>query len=184
MWAHFLTWTTYGTWLPGDERGFVSRVPGHPGKPHVMPNVINTPRAAPSRALEVSARQRMQGDAVMLSLEQAQLVAETIADAARRHDIRLIVCAVMHTHVHVLTENLSRGGPVQLQLFKGSTSRALTLRFGRPSGRWWTKSGSAKPKFEAHAKRLALEYVLRHEALAWGGVCAPDVQGGRGGRAG
>jgi hypothetical protein len=23
--AYFLTWTTYGTWLPGDERGWVER---------------------------------------------------------------------------------------------------------------------------------------------------------------
>ena len=26
--AYFLTWTTYGTWLPGDERGWVKRKRG------------------------------------------------------------------------------------------------------------------------------------------------------------
>jgi hypothetical protein len=28
-----LTWTTYGTWLPGDERGFVSEVRDDSGEP-------------------------------------------------------------------------------------------------------------------------------------------------------
>jgi hypothetical protein len=23
--AYYLTWTTYGTWLPGDERGWVAK---------------------------------------------------------------------------------------------------------------------------------------------------------------
>jgi len=26
--AYFLTWTTYGTWLPGDERGWVLKGKG------------------------------------------------------------------------------------------------------------------------------------------------------------
>ena len=30
--AFFLTWTTYGSWLPGDERGWVEK-PGHPDPP-------------------------------------------------------------------------------------------------------------------------------------------------------
>lgn len=29
--AFFLTWTTYGTWLPGDERGWVAKGKGFQG---------------------------------------------------------------------------------------------------------------------------------------------------------
>jgi hypothetical protein len=29
--AYFLTWTTYGTWLPGDERGWCKRTKGFKG---------------------------------------------------------------------------------------------------------------------------------------------------------
>ena len=39
----FLTWTTYGTWLPGDERGFVS--PKFAGD---IPSGGITSRAAPT----------------------------------------------------------------------------------------------------------------------------------------
>src|SRR5690349_21194983 len=37
-----LTWTTYGTWLPGDERGFVSNVRDGDG-PEVKHNTPATP---------------------------------------------------------------------------------------------------------------------------------------------
>ncbi|MGC1272773.1 MAG: hypothetical protein WBC44_03635 [Planctomycetaceae bacterium] len=37
-----LTWTTYGSWLPGDERGFVSRVKDGDG-PRVEHDAFLTP---------------------------------------------------------------------------------------------------------------------------------------------
>lgn len=115
----------------------------------------------------------MRGSPVVLTPEQAVLIASTIEDSAVRHGIRLVICAVMSTHVHAYTENETRGGSDQLRLFKGATSRELTRHYGPPSGRWWTKSGSAKPKFDQAERRRALAYVLGHEALAWSGVRAP-----------
>ena len=47
--AYFLTWTTYGTWLPGDARGWVNR---HPQGDNVI--------APPSPALEWHARRLME----------------------------------------------------------------------------------------------------------------------------
>jgi len=119
----------------------------------------------------------MKGSAVTLTPEYAALVARIIEESAERHAIRLMIGAVMHTHVHVITESKSPGGSEQMRLFKGAFSRALTLAFGEPSGRWWTKSGSVKLKFDNTEKRLALEYVLRHEALAGCGIRAPDLRG-------
>jgi REP element-mobilizing transposase RayT len=174
--VHLLTWTTYGTWLPGDERGFVSRVPDEQGN-HTLPNQFNTPRPQGSSSLDASARQRMKGSTVTLTPEQAALVARVIEESAERHAIRLMIGAVMHTHVHVITESKSPGGSEQMRLFKGASSRVLTLTFGEPSGRWWTKSGSVKLKFDDTEKRRALEYVLRHEALAWCGIRARDLRG-------
>jgi hypothetical protein len=36
--VYFLTWTTYGTWLPGDGRGSVDRDHNVPGTPFVEPD--------------------------------------------------------------------------------------------------------------------------------------------------
>src|SRR5439155_7701773 len=53
--AYFLTWTTYGTWLPGDERGWVEKS-GQFREP------------APQR--QQAARQRMTEPALTLDVEQ------------------------------------------------------------------------------------------------------------------
>jgi hypothetical protein len=55
--AYFLTWTTYGTWLPGDSRGWVNR--------HRKGGVIVE---APCPALESYARGLMKDPPVVLDL--------------------------------------------------------------------------------------------------------------------
>ena len=58
-----LTWTTYGQWLPGDPRGFVSRTPTDQGA-HIVHNVPGTPYSAAERDVSESARERMGGEPV------------------------------------------------------------------------------------------------------------------------
>ena len=67
--AYHLTWTTYGTWLPGDARGWVES-----GVPGVQP---------PDTERERLARQCMAESAVLLSLDQREKVAETIQEHCR-----------------------------------------------------------------------------------------------------
>ena len=62
--AFFLTWTTYGTWLPGDGRGWVKK-PGDFCEPD------------PSR--ERAASKLMTEPALTLTDEQRRIVEDTIA---------------------------------------------------------------------------------------------------------
>src|SRR5437660_12286167 len=66
--AFFLTWPTYGTWLPGDERGWVKYRRGFQ-------------IADPIRKLEAEAL--MTEEACILDEEQRELVEQTIADHCR-----------------------------------------------------------------------------------------------------
>src|SRR4029079_19211496 len=63
--AYFLTWPTYGTWLPGDERGWVKRRHGFQ-----LPD--------PVKQLEASAR--MIEDACRLNQAERKRVELAIAD--------------------------------------------------------------------------------------------------------
>ena len=40
--AYFITFTAYGTWLPGDERGFVHRTANAWSAPPLSPSVFPT----------------------------------------------------------------------------------------------------------------------------------------------
>jgi hypothetical protein len=93
--AFFSTWTTYGTWLPGDDRGWFKR-----GKGAQVPNPLR----------EFSAALRMKHDAVMLSMELRQLVEQTITDhcAIRAWKLHAVSCRTNHVHVVVEAPDRSR----------------------------------------------------------------------------
>lgn len=57
--AYFLTWPTYGIWLPGDERGWVERRKGW---------------QLPDPIVKQEAEARMTEDACVLDFEQRELV--------------------------------------------------------------------------------------------------------------
>ena len=62
--AYFITWTTYGTWLPGDERGWNRKAVGE----------IQSPNAA----LEKAAGKEMSETEFVMSDQHRELVAETV----------------------------------------------------------------------------------------------------------
>ncbi len=66
--AYFLTWPTYGTWLPGDERGWVEYRHGW---------------QLPDPARKREAQARLTEDACLLDQDQRRLVELTIADHCR-----------------------------------------------------------------------------------------------------
>src|SRR5271166_3497530 len=84
--AFFLTWTTYGSWLPGDERGWVEK----PG------NIMS-----PDPERESEAAERMHDSEVLLDSEQRDLVERTVADHCRHRDWHLhaVNCRTQHVHV-------------------------------------------------------------------------------------
>ena len=86
--AFYLTWTAYGTWLPGDERGWVAK-PGHFEPPD------------PER--KAAAERLMTEPALTLDEEQRAVVEKTIADhcTIRRWHLHAVNCRTRHVHVVV-----------------------------------------------------------------------------------
>ncbi|MCG3126492.1 MAG: hypothetical protein CHACPFDD_01328 [Phycisphaerae bacterium] len=126
-----LTWTTYGTWLPGDERGFVSRIPDGRGG-WVIHNTPGEPYDFDMPALRHMARRRQAGETVRLTAEQARVVAEAVREVADRHDVGIHACAIMDDHVHVVAMSEEADGARLLNLFKGVSSRRLGQAIGAP----------------------------------------------------
>ncbi|MBI2805935.1 MAG: transposase [Planctomycetes bacterium] len=85
--AYFLTWSSYGTWLPGDDRGWVEY--RHGWRP-----------PDPVRKLEAAGR--MTEDACLLDHEQRQLVERQIAETCRFRGWELHAVNCRSNHVHVV----------------------------------------------------------------------------------
>jgi len=166
--AALITWTTYGTWLPGDQRGFVSRVPStqSPHPIHNMPGEkcdANDPRAM------ASALERLEGTPVYLSPDQGETVLLSVASACGRHGIEPLAVAVMANHVHVLGQT-QRTKDELLKLLKGNASRALNVRYTlKDTPRWFTKGGSVRYIKSCEDLTAAIEYVKNqaNPLLVW-----------------
>jgi hypothetical protein len=127
-----ITSTTYGTWLPGDARGFVGRVwetrPGDPSTEALRAehDHVDTPYDRAIPGLEAASRAQMKGDAVLLTGAHAEVVVEQFRQTAGFRRWHLHAVAVMANHFHlvvtapadILSDNLLRD-------FKSYASRAL-----------------------------------------------------------
>ena len=87
--ALHITWTCYGTWLPGDPRGHVSDtlLPG--GGFRTKENVPGTPYSPGDEFTHRRARILQQGETVYLTAEQAQVVATSLCRAAQTRGWRI-----------------------------------------------------------------------------------------------
>jgi REP element-mobilizing transposase RayT len=159
-----LTWTTYGTWLPGDERGFVSNVRDGDG-PEIKHNTPGTPYDAKQRGLQIAAREQMLGQPVWLTIEQAELLAAQFRETVAFRNWSLLALAIMANHVHLVVRVPDDPEPsTLLRDFKSYGSRRLNQRFGKPtSGTWWTASGSRRKLPDERAVQAAIRYVQNQQ---------------------
>jgi len=128
--AYFSTWTTYGTWLPGDQRGWYQSGGGL--RHHDA-----------MRNLEAALL--MNESALVLDPEQRRLVEKTIADhcAIRNWTLHAVNCRSNHVHVAVTAPN--RTIEVPREQFKAWCTRKLKeherSRSLSPREEWWTERG-------------------------------------------
>jgi len=157
-----LTWTTYGSWLPGDRRGFVSNVPSKSG-PSVRHNSPDTPPDADIPWMRTHALGLLESEIVRLTREQAESVCDQFEETAKFRGWELLAGAVMANHIHLVVGVQGDPEPDSLlKDFKSYASRRLNRLFGRRE-RWWTEGGSKRKLPDETAVHAAVEYVKNQE---------------------
>ena len=156
----FLTWTTYGTWLPGDERGFVGRVVDDSGQMRDH-NQVGTQPAVPNRNLLRVAKQKLKSPPIILNLPQAEALFEQIQETAKFRGWLLIAVGVMKTHLHVVVGVVGDPDPERvLRDFKAYGSGCLNRRWKKPaSDTWWTTSGSKRKLEDDRDVETVVHYI-------------------------
>jgi REP element-mobilizing transposase RayT len=142
--AYFITWTTYGTWLPGDERGWVEA-----GKPGIQ---------APDAVRKDEVERRLAFDPVYLDPAQRSVVHDALEEHAEFRGWELRARNTRTNHVHVAVSAREDGAKVR-DRFKAWCSRRLNERFGkRPI--WWTRWGSVRYVWKEHHLENVFRYVV------------------------
>lgn len=145
--AYHLTWTTYGSWLPGDARGWVMR-----GKPEIQ---------RPDATREEFARDSMSEDPVVVSADHRTVVRQAIEDHCRFRGWELHAVNPRTNHVHVVVSANAKPELVRDQLKAWCSRRLNELWPGRK--RWWTYKGKIVYVWDDRQLAEAIDYVLNRQ---------------------
>ena len=147
--AFFLTWTTYGTWLPGDERGWVTK----PGEFFVGDDRI-----------QQVACERLTAPPLFLGDDQRLIVESTILAHCRIRGWYLHAVACRTNHVHVVVTASQRHPEEVMDQFKAWCTRKLKERDRvletSVKLNWWTQRGSKRWLNDDTSLEAAIRYVL------------------------
>lgn len=156
---YLLTWTTYGSWLPGDERGFRTynrRLEVPPPERYAKDESVYKPDKW--RWLLDYCKQMSKGE-VCLNEVQRNYVRKKISGIADEKCCSVKALHVGDRHVHVLIEIGSIRIPELAHLLKGSSSRGLSELGLR--GRVWARGYHIRPVPDASVTQVE-KYLNNH----------------------
>ena len=141
----FITWTTYGTWLPGDARGWRSRKGGH---------------QLPNPDLLLMSTNRLISEPIKLRPMDRQTVEEACRKHCEHRGWVLHAVNARTNHVHVVVSAYLKAQLIRDQL-KANCTKELRLQ-PEPlmCERTWTKGGDCEILFSDDDLANAIDYVL------------------------
>jgi REP element-mobilizing transposase RayT len=142
---------TYGTWLPGDARGWIKYRGGWQ-----LPDPIR----------EREAKARMSEDACILSVEQRRAVVAQIAETCsyRGWTLHVVNCRSNHVHV-VVTADVDDPHKILIDL-KAWTTRILKKKLDSGRENWWAERGSIRYLNSQEDLEAATVYVRDGQDIA------------------
>ncbi len=139
--GYMITLTTYGTWLQGDERGYVRNGKIYPG----------------NKVLIQANRQSLLQGAVKLSRDQQRLVREAVIREAESQGQRIYALSVQTTHVHIVAEYIPQ--PISKIVAYYKKAARLALKAMGHNGKLWTRGYDKRFCFDKVSLRQRIKYV-------------------------
>lgn len=153
--AYFITFSTYGTWLHGTDKGLGSVDDEHNqfGQSYVVPDVERWTQA----------RTLMSQPSYLLDEARRQTVCDAIVGLAKEKSWILHAVHVRENHVHVVISADREPGRLMADL-KARASRALNRAgFDTPDRSRWTRHGSTKHLFTTGHVSEKIDYTLNRQ---------------------
>jgi len=142
--GYMLTWTTYASWLQGDERGYVKE-----GR-----------MLCADKGLVALCEKFQKGHAAKLRSDEKDIVRRAILDEAQRIGRNVEALAVCSNHVHLVLRYSPEPIGRTVSRFKNVASAALRSH-GR-AGRVWTRGFDKRFCFNPDDMTRRIRYVNNH----------------------
>jgi hypothetical protein len=142
--GYMLTWTTYGTWLQGDARGYVKDGKTFKGNP----------------ALLRANKESQQYETVRLDGQQKDIVRDAILEESECMGQKILALSVWSTHVHLVVENINE--PVGVVAGRYKRAATCALQVDGFEGKVWTKGYDKRYCFDEASLKARVDYVNGH----------------------
>ena len=147
MIGYMVTWTTYGSWLQGDNRGYVKD-----GK--ILPS---------NQQILLANRRLQRFETIKLNPEQRAVVHQAILDEAKRVGQKIDAIAVCEHHVHIVARPCRESIPQIVSRYKNVAMFALCKN--AQIGRVWTRGFDKRFCFTEEDLKHKIDYVRRHSSF-------------------
>jgi REP element-mobilizing transposase RayT len=141
MVGYMVTWTTYGTWLQGDERGYVKKGITLKG----------------NERLEQANEDLQKNDSIILTFVDRQVVSKAIVAEAQKIGHIIEAIAVRSNHIHIAARPCEETIEQIVSRYKNISRIALNRK-----ERIWTHGFDKQFCFSEQDFRQRIEYVERH----------------------
>ena len=140
-----LTWTTYGSWLQGDKRGFVKG-----GK------ILSG-----NKVLESINKTKQKAKKVRLSKKDIEIIENALLKKTKQLNQKVYALAVCKNHIHLVLENIELAiGNVVIH-YKRACKAALAKNGFK--GKAWTGGYDKRYIYEQKSLDKRINYVKRHK---------------------
>jgi hypothetical protein len=159
-----VSWTTYGTWLPGDTRGYCTwrgRQYIAPPERYAKPGESKYVAAEHSATRQIA--EALDVEPVHFSVAEKQTAIRAMVDEISGIAIAPAIISVGRWHVHWLCYF----GTLEIRKVVGRVKAAATRELnleGFVGKRPWAKGCNMKSKATRQACRAAYRYIARHDA--------------------
>ena len=144
LFGYHLTWTTYGSWLQGDNRGYVK----------------NGKTLDGDESLLKLCKEQQTSPAFLLGNYERKLVEIMILNEAKRIGHIIEAIAGNPNHVHLAARRCSKSIETVVSMYKSAATRALR-RQGR-TGKIWTAGFYKTFCFTPDELAVKVKYIHKH----------------------
>ncbi|MGB3086668.1 MAG: hypothetical protein WBC53_02880 [Phycisphaerae bacterium] len=160
-WYH-VNGNTYGTWLPGDPRGW--REKHH--RRHVNGDYKNPPPPGSGDRLHTYARSRLKWPPVRLSPVEREIVGESLVEMLTRQDVEVLAVCVDAVHFHILAK--FPDSDVRPRVGRAKKHAYHVLRDHGRVRKLWGRGCRALPITDRKHQLNVFRYISRHrDKGAW-----------------
>jgi hypothetical protein len=160
-WYH-VNGNTYGTWLPGDPRGW--RVKQH--RCHVEGDYKHPPPLGKNQSLYRLNRQRLTAPPVYMTAEQREQAGRALLDMLAHVGVESIALCLTAAHFHLLGRFQDK--QVRPRVGRAKKHACFVLKACGLDSRLWTAKAKVTPIRDRTHQVNVFHYICRHQAEgAW-----------------